>query len=81
MAASPQDDDQAADNATRLSRRFLASLRKGDIDTARIQISALNDITPREPWFDLNELHTGRADPRRTEAEGERTADGTDAKA
>jgi hypothetical protein len=55
MAAFPEDD-QVPDDATRLARRFLASLRKGEIEAARIQIAALDDITPREPRVDLDEL-------------------------
>jgi hypothetical protein len=55
LAAFPEDD-QAPDDTTRMARRFLASLRKGDVKAAHIQIAALDDITPREPRADLDEL-------------------------
>lgn len=55
MASSPENGEMA-DDATRISRRFLASLREGDIGSALIQITALDEITPRTPRLDLNEL-------------------------
>jgi hypothetical protein len=53
------DPETAPDDATRLSRLFLASLREGRIADARVQIEALDDITPRSTWVDLNELQAG----------------------
>jgi len=38
------DSQAAGPDAQRLSRRFLASLREGDIDNARLQITALADL-------------------------------------
>lgn len=38
-----------ADDTPRISSLFLESLREGRIDDARIQIEALDDVTPREP--------------------------------
>ena len=52
-------DPGAVDDATRLARLFLASLREGDIERARIQLAALDDITPKEPRLDIAELEAG----------------------
>jgi hypothetical protein len=54
------DPQTAADDATRLSRMFLASLREGRMSDARIQLAALNDVMPADPPpLDLSELHAG----------------------
>ena len=52
MTGSPGEPE--ADDATRISRLFLESLREGRIADARIQIAALHDVTPREPRFTFN---------------------------
>ena len=47
--AEPEPDD-----AARISRLFLESLREGRIADARIQVEALDDVTPREPQLVFN---------------------------
>ena len=44
------------DDAVRIPRRFLASVREGDTSRTRIQIAALHDVMPHKPRLDLDEL-------------------------
>jgi len=59
------------DDAARISRRFLASVREGDIALARVQLFALDDVLHHEPWRDLNELEAGKAAPGREPEAGQ----------
>jgi hypothetical protein len=52
MTGSP--GELGPDDAERISRLFLGSLREGRTGDARIQIEALHDVTPREPRFTFN---------------------------
>jgi hypothetical protein len=64
-----------ADDAPRITRLFLESLREGRIDDARIQIEALHDVTPQEPRFMFNARGELAAEAARIWAEAEPEAE------
>ena len=71
MTGSPAEPE--ADDA-RISRLFLESLRDGRLADARIQIEALDDVTPREPrfTFDARANCELRPNPRQRSNDGPR---------